>query len=51
MMRLEFEDGHVKAVGTGGTLRKGSTSLGRVVVELAGRFSAQAERDLVATLT
>ena len=49
-MRLEFEDGRVKAVGTGGTLRKGSTSFGRLVAELAGRFIAQTERDLVVTL-
>ena len=44
---MEFEDGRVKAVST---LRKGSTSLGRLVAELTGWFSAQAERDLVVTL-
>jgi hypothetical protein len=50
MMRLEYEDGLVEAVRTGGPLRKVATSLGRLVAELAGRFSAQAERDLVVTL-
>jgi len=49
-MRLALESRRLKVIGIGATLREGSTSLGRLLVELAGRFSALAELDLVESL-
>jgi FMN reductase len=43
MMRLAFEDGRVKVVGIGGTLREGSTSLGTLPQALAASGDAGAE--------
>jgi hypothetical protein len=46
---MNSEDGRVKEVGTGGTVRRVSTNLTRLVVELEGRFCARAGRDLIVT--
>jgi hypothetical protein len=35
---MTFENGRLRVVGTGGTLREGSSSLGQLVVELAEKF-------------
>ncbi|HEX7170503.1 MAG TPA: hypothetical protein VF206_06685 [Rubrobacter sp.] len=43
---MAHADRYLKVVGICGTLRDGSSSLGGLVVEFAGRFSVPAERDL-----
>lgn len=37
-MRLAFEEPRLKVVGIGDTVREGSTGLGDLVVELAGKI-------------
>jgi hypothetical protein len=41
MMRVAFGERRLKVVGTGGTLREGSASLGWLVVELAKKLRAE----------
>ncbi|MEJ7814270.1 MAG: hypothetical protein WKF53_03735 [Rubrobacter sp.] len=38
---MAFEKPHFKVVGIGGTLREGSTGLGDLVVELAGKIRTE----------
>ena len=47
MMRLAFENGRLKVVGIGGTLREGSTSLGALRRALAASEDAGAEVELL----